>query len=72
MKRRIELTLEAEFPPDPLEMRAAVAEMEAQLSGEQFAVVEALALAILVRSNPWMAWTMAELAQRSDREAPPE
>lgn len=67
MKRRIELTLEAEFPPDPMEMRAAVAEMEAQLSGEQFAVVEALALAVLVRSNPWMEAALRVLLEQKPR-----
>lgn len=58
MRKRIELAMECRFPPDPLEMRAAAAEMEAKLDRESWAAVEALAVAILLRSNPWAVAAM--------------
>lgn len=58
MRKRIELAMEVQFPPDPMEMRAVATEMEAKLDRESWAAVEALAVAILLRANPWAAAAM--------------
>jgi hypothetical protein len=53
MRKRVELAMEVAFPPDPLEMRAVAVELEEKLDRESWAAVEALAVAILLRGNPW-------------------